>query len=72
MTFGGDGRTSHILDPATGHPALLHWRAVSVSAPKAALADALSTAACLIEVKADLFALCDHFAGATLESAIPQ
>jgi FAD:protein FMN transferase len=71
MTFGGDGQTSHILDPATGRPALPCWRAVSVSAPTAALADALSTAACLMEAKADLIALCDHVAGAKLESAIP-
>lgn len=72
MTFGGDGRTSHILNPATGRPALPVWRAVSISAPTAALADALSTAACLMEVKADLIALCDHVAGAILESAIPH
>lgn len=71
MTFGGDGQTSHILDPRTGRPALPFWHAVSVSAPTAALADALSTAACLIEVKADLIALCDHVTGAKLESAIP-
>lgn len=72
MTFGGDGQTSHILDPATGRPVLPFWRAVSISAPGAALADALSTAACLIKVKGDLIALCNHFIGATLESAIPQ
>jgi thiamine biosynthesis lipoprotein len=71
MTFGGDGQTSHILNPATGRPALPFWHAVSVSAPTAALADALSTAACLVEVKADITALCAHVPGAKLESAIP-
>jgi len=70
MTFGGDGVTSHILNPGTGRPALPRWRAVSVSAPAAALADALSTAACLIENEPDLAALCDQFSGATIESAV--
>jgi thiamine biosynthesis lipoprotein len=71
MTFGGDGQTSHILNPATGRPALSPWRSVTISAPSAALADALSTAACLIEVKDGVHALCDRFPGTTLESAIP-
>lgn len=71
MTFGGDGATSHIIDPTTGRPAPPFWRAVTVSAPSAALADALSTAGCLIKVKAEVGALCDQFPGTTLESAIP-
>jgi len=71
MTFGGDGVTSHILDPATGFPVRPTWTSVSISAPSAALADALSTAACLIEVKAAVLAMCNAFAGTTLESAIP-
>ncbi|WP_284166125.1 FAD:protein FMN transferase [Frigidibacter sp. SD6-1] len=70
MTFGGDGGTSHILNPATGYPALARWRGVTVSAPSAALADALSTAACLMEVKEDIRALCDRFPVTTLESAV--
>lgn len=37
------GRFGHILDPGTGLPAT-QWRQVSVAAPTAALADALSTA----------------------------
>lgn len=40
------GRTSHILGP-NGQPPL--WQTVSVSAPSAALADALSTAFCLMD-----------------------
>jgi FAD:protein FMN transferase len=70
MTFGGDDRTSHILDPATGHPVLSAWQSVTVAAPSAALADALSTAACLMRTRAEVLALCDHFPGASLESAI--
>ena len=69
MTFGNDGRTSHILDPRTGLPISARWRAVSISAPTAALADALSTAACLTKVKDDIAGLCDHFPGTRIESA---
>ncbi len=69
MTFGADGVTSHILDPRTGHPAPLVWRSVTVSAPLAALADALSTAACLTTGSAEAKHLCDHFPGAKLEAA---
>lgn len=71
MTFGGDGATSHILDPATGRPAPALWHSISVSAPTAALADALSTAGCLIETRAELLNLCHRFQGAALESATP-
>ncbi|OYX41685.1 MAG: thiamine biosynthesis protein ApbE [Rhodobacterales bacterium 32-67-9] len=46
-TFDAAGQSGHILDPRTGAPAAPIWRAVSISAPSAALADALSTAACL-------------------------
>ena len=70
MTFGGDGSTSHILDPRSARPVRLVWAAVSVSAPRAALADALSTAVCLTDGKAEAKALCDRFAGATLEAAL--
>ncbi len=70
MTFGNDARTSHILDPRSGLPAAARWNAVSISAPTAALADALSTAACLMKVKADITRLCDTFPDARLESAI--
>lgn len=70
MTFGGDGRTSHILNPQTARPVNLVWSSVSVSAPLAALADAISTAACLTSGKAEAAALCDRIAGAALEAAI--
>nr|WP_325166430.1 FAD:protein FMN transferase [Thermohalobaculum xanthum] len=42
------GAVGHILDPRGGHAAP-GWRLVSVSAPKAALADGLSTAFALME-----------------------
>ncbi len=71
MTFGGDGVSSHILDPRTGRPVLSPWRTVSVSAPSAALADALSTAACLSEDRETITATCGSFLSATLEKAVP-
>ena len=71
MTFGGDGRTSHIIDPALGRPIQPRWQSVSVSAPLAGMADALSTAACVMDVKEQIIALCNQMPGATLESAIP-
>jgi thiamine biosynthesis lipoprotein len=71
MTFGGDGRTSHILDPRTGRPVQSAWAAVSISAPRAALADALSTAACLTEDRAGLETLCQAFPMVRVEAAVP-
>ncbi len=41
------GRIGHIVDPRSGRTGG-HWRQVSVSAPRAALADGLSTAFCLM------------------------
>jgi FAD:protein FMN transferase len=43
------GRHGHILDPRTGQPAAAGWALVSVTASRAALADALSTAFCLMD-----------------------
>jgi len=70
MTFGGDGVTSHILNPATGRPALSHWQSVTVSAASAALADAVSTAACLLDTLAEAQALCGDLPDTSLISAI--
>ena len=70
-TFDAGGRVGHILDPRTGAPAVPVWSAVSISAPSAALADALSTAACLMEVKADIENLCETFAETRAESLTP-
>lgn len=68
-TFGGDGRTSHILDPRRGLPVPARWRAVTISAPSAAVADALSTAACLAQTREEIADLCARFPGARLEAA---
>lgn len=46
-TFDAAGRFGHILDPRSGRPAAMR-RQVSVEAPTAAIADALSTAFCLM------------------------
>ena len=71
MTFGGDGKTSHILNPATGRPALPRWQAVTISAPRAAVADALSTAACLMDTRAQIAVLCSRFDDVAVETAVP-
>lgn len=47
--FDAAGRVGHILDPLSGLPAGSRWRVISVAAPTAALADALSTGFCLME-----------------------
>ncbi len=47
--FDAEGRVGHILDPRTGIPAAPRWRLISVTAPRAALADALSTAMVLMD-----------------------
>lgn len=46
--FDDAGAVGHILDPKTGYPSVAKWKSVSISAPSAALADALTTAACLM------------------------
>ncbi len=46
--FDAEGRVSHILDPRSGRPAPAFRGSVTVTAPTAALADAMSTALCLL------------------------
>lgn len=65
-SFDAAGRQGHILSPATGQPSTAPWRAISIMAPTAALADALSTAACLMGSKAEITALCEMFQDTTL------
>ncbi|PVA11690.1 thiamine biosynthesis protein ApbE [Pelagivirga sediminicola] len=69
-TFDERATLGHILDPVTGKPARAMWREITVSARSAALADALSTAACLFEDAAQMQACIVAFEGAALESAI--
>ncbi|RDD73084.1 FAD:protein FMN transferase [Paracoccus versutus] len=68
-SFDQAGRDGHILDPRSGAPARPAWRAVSISAPGAGLADALSTAACLAGDRQEILALLARFDGARLEAA---
>jgi thiamine biosynthesis lipoprotein len=69
--FDADGQDGHILDPRTGAPASSAWAQVSVPAPSAALADALSTAACLTRNRGELDTLMAGFPAARLEDARP-
>jgi thiamine biosynthesis lipoprotein len=68
-TFDEGARLGHILDPRTGRPAQTPWREITVSAGAAALADALSTAACLCDSRAEIDALLAPFRDARLETA---
>lgn len=61
---------SHILDPRDGRPVAGVWRSVSVSAPLAAVADGLSTAACLMRDQSAIAAALAAFPGAALEEAV--
>lgn len=68
-TFDQAGHDGHILDPATGMPAASAWRSVSVSAPSAAIADALATAACLMSDPEEIRVMFEHFEGVRLEAS---
>jgi FAD:protein FMN transferase len=68
-TFDQAGHDGHILDPTTGRPAASAWRSMAISAPSAAIADALATAACLISDPEEIRALLGHFEGARLEAS---
>lgn len=58
------GKVGHIIDPRVGSAAGSTWRSVSVTAPSAAVADALSTAACLCAAQADIARMVGQFDGA--------
>lgn len=66
-TFDQAGKNGHIIDPLTGKPVQPVWQAISITAPSAAIADALSTAACLMPDRASIEAMVGEFAGARLE-----
>jgi thiamine biosynthesis lipoprotein len=68
-TFDQAGHDGHILDPVTGMPAASAWRSVSVSAPSAAIADALATAVCLMSDPEEIRIMLGHFEGARLEAS---
>lgn len=69
-TFDQAGHDGHIIDPATGRPSAATWREVSVSAPSAALADALSTAACMMSDREQVEAMVAQFPGARVEAVV--
>ncbi|NBZ89129.1 FAD:protein FMN transferase [Rhodobacteraceae bacterium CYK-10] len=64
--FDAAGQVGHILSPLTGLPAVPRWKLVTVTAPGAGLADALSTAACLMESEAQIARALSRFEGARL------
>lgn len=66
--FDQGGTLGHILDPRTGQTAPPLWQSVSISAPSAGLADALSTAACLMPDRATIEAALSRFPGTRLEA----
>lgn len=66
-TFDQTGRDGHILDPVTGSPTAAPWQTLSISAPSAAIADALSTAACLIAEPPAMQAMLEQFDDVRLE-----
>ena len=66
--FDHEGRVGHILDPRSGQPSSVPWRRVSISARRAGLADALSTAACLMPLAEDVAAMVTAFDGARIEA----
>ena len=53
-TFDAAGEVGHILNPRTGRPAPPRWKLVTVTAPSSGLADAMSTAACLMDSAAQI------------------
>lgn len=63
--FDALGRVGHILNPLTGAATTAPWQLVSVTAPQAGLADALSTAICLMP-KARIATLMQQFPAASL------
>lgn len=66
--FDPAGLDGHILDPRTGRPVASPWTQVTVSAPSAALADALSTAGCMTADRTQLDALLRYFDDVRVET----
>ncbi len=70
-TFDQNSLVGHILDPRSRRPAQSRWREITISAKSAALADALSTAACLFENRTDMNRFVAQFDDAAIEQAAP-
>ena len=69
-TFDEDAQAGHILDPRTGRSSSTIWQEITISAKSAALADALSTAACLFESREDINTCLAEFLDVQLEDAV--
>ncbi len=65
-----DGRAGHIIDPRTGRPGRGAWSQVTMTADHAAIADAASTAACLIESRDELARMVAALPGVTVQNLI--
>ncbi|MCL4068039.1 FAD:protein FMN transferase [Pseudomonas sp. GX19020] len=68
--FDAAGQDGHILDPRTGAPVASPFASVTISAPTAALADALATAACLTKDEAGLRDLLSAFTDCRAEAVV--
>jgi thiamine biosynthesis lipoprotein len=68
--FDAEATAGHILDPRTGKPATPRWHLISVTADSAALADALSTAMCLMS-KEEIDAAASALKGAEVVHLAP-
>jgi thiamine biosynthesis lipoprotein len=68
--FDAQGKVGHILNPGTGLPATPRWTSISVSAPSSALADALSTAACLMPDRPSILAALNAFPQTRIEALV--
>ncbi len=68
--FDAKGTVGHILNPATGVPATPVWTSISISAPSSALADALSTSACLMPDRSAIEAVLTHFPDTRIEALV--
>jgi thiamine biosynthesis lipoprotein len=71
-TFDQTGHDGHILDPRAGRPVDPVWRSISISAPSAAIADALSTASCLMPDLASIERITGQFTDVQCEAASPM
>lgn len=69
--FDAGGRVGHILHPVTGMPVGSRWGSVSISSASAGVADALSTAACLMPDRATIETALSRFKGAKIEALLP-
>lgn len=67
-TFDENAQVGHIINPQNGQPAHSRWQEITISASTAALADAVSTAACLFESRSEM----DHFVAQFEDIAIEQ